>query len=113
GNPNSSANRSGEGSLGQIFNVVSSMTNATIIGAAGNAGNNQAFEQIDPNQGSMAAPASAHNVIAVGYTDTGLVGQQVLESSRGAQATSDWRVQGAGLLPPDADYPLESPPPTE
>jgi len=112
GQAGSNSQRAGTDGFAQLANVAASMTNATFIAAAGNQGANEQLEDLEPPQGSMASPGSAHNVIAVGFTEQGLGGGIAEESSRGPQVAADWRVD-AQLLPADPnDFPLGSPPPT-
>ena len=111
GSAASNTQRGGSDAFAQLANVTASITNATVIAAAGNEGNNPQLDILDPPQGSMASPGSAHNVIAVGFTEPGLAGAVTEESSSGPQSALDWRVD-VQLLDPNADFPLGVAPPS-
>jgi hypothetical protein len=113
GSAGSASQRGGTDVFAQLAMVAASQTRATWIGAGGNQGANPQLENPPSGQpeGSMASPASAQNIIAVGFTEQGLNGAVTEDSSRGPQAARDWRVD-SNLLDPNADYPLESPPPS-
>jgi hypothetical protein len=98
--------------LSNILNIVATGSQATFIAAAGNEGDNPDLEDNDPNYGSVLAPATAANVIAVGFTETGRQGQRDDDSSQGPSGYRDRRVD-FNLIPPDfptlGEIPSESP----
>ncbi|MFG0258456.1 MAG: S8 family serine peptidase [Phycisphaerales bacterium JB043] len=84
----------------QLVNIAAAMTPATFVAAAGNEGEEQNANDELP-AGTVGAPASAPNVIAVGFTETGRLGQLDDFSSRGPSIFRDRRFDGQLLTNPE------------
>lgn len=115
GNPRGKEQTFGNDAFAQIADVVATRNRVTLVGAGGNSDTDPTLENtMGPDFGSMASPASALNVIAVGFTEPGRTGSVVEESSRGPQATADMRAEGRyALFDFSSDLFLDGPPPNE
>ncbi len=73
--------RAGESAFARLCDIIVQKTGTVIVASAGDNGMNGDIDEIEPAQGHVAAPATAHNTISVGRTGNGADIDAVQEDS--------------------------------
>jgi len=91
GDVSSQTGRAGEDAFSRLANIIAWRTDTVIVAAVGDSAQEEFFDELEEEEGSIAAPAAAHNVIAVGRTGDGADSdRRQVDSGFGPIIRFDW-----------------------